>query len=340
MKRLVICCDGTWNTPDQKDGQTVAPSNVVKFARAVRARDDDDVHQIMYYNRGVGTRAGLDRWTGGAFGHGLAQNVQDAYRFIIDNYEEGDRIYLLGFSRGAYTARSVAGFIRNCGLLERRHRDRFPEAYELYRDTDIHPDDEASVAFRGAYSREVRIEFLGVWDTVGALGIPVRSLNWLTRHRYQFHDVRLSRIVKYACHAVAIDEKRSQFRPTLWETTETDVERVEQAWFAGVHANIGGGYRDAGLSDIALSWIADRAMRRRLSLDPAYFERHVEGNPFGELRESRRGLYQLWRPHYRPIGVSTTDKTVHPTALERHGNAACDYAPKNLVNWIEPMLGP
>lgn len=335
MKRLVICCDGTWNTPDQKDGETVSPSNVVKLARAVRARDEQDVHQIVYYSRGVGTRSGLDRWTGGAFGHGLATNVQDAYRFIVDNYEEGDKLYLFGFSRGAYTARSVVGFIRNCGLLRRENRHHFPDAYALYRRNDVHPDDQESVDFRRTYSHEVPVEFLGVWDTVGALGIPVRSLNWLTRHRYQFHDVKLSRIVRYACHAVAIDEKRSQFRPALWETSPEDVDRVEQAWFAGVHTNVGGGYRKCGLSDTALQWMVERAKARGLSVDQAYLDEHVKADPYCKLRESRTGLYRLSRAYVRPIGAAKSGETVHPSVLERHAAADLRYQPSNLLAWLE-----
>lgn len=338
MKRLVICCDGTWNTPNQKDGETVCPSNVVKTARAILARDAENVPQIVYYSRGVGTREGLDRWTGGAFGHGLATNVQDAYSFIVDNYEEGDQIYLFGFSRGAYTARSVVGFIRNSGLLRRNCRDCFPEAYELYRMRAVHPDDKKAADFRAKNSHDVQVTFLGVWDTVGALGIPIRSLNWLTRHRYQFHDVKLSKIVGHACHALAIDEKRSQFRPALWQTAPTDAHRVEQAWFAGVHTNVGGGYSDAGLSDLAFLWMQRRAATHGLAFDEAYVEEHVSPNVLGELRESRRGMYRLSRPFVRAIGETSESETVHSSALERHQHPDTDYQPPNLMKWISAQV--
>ncbi|MFW5972437.1 MAG: DUF2235 domain-containing protein [Bacteroidota bacterium] len=340
MKRLVICCDGTWNTPDQKDGEASSPSNVVKMARAVRVVDDAGVHQIVYYSRGVGTRSGLDKWTGGAFGHGLATNVQDGYRFIVSNYQPGDEIFLFGFSRGAYTARSIVGFIRNSGLLRRENREMFPEAYELYRSRANHPDEQRASTFRKEYSHEVQVRFLGVWDTVGALGIPVRGLNWLTRKRYQFHDVQLSRIVDHACHALAIDEQRSQFRPALWETSAADASRVEQVWFSGVHTNVGGGYRDCGLSDLALDWMLTRAAEHGLGFDHSYMEEHIRPDAMCVLRESRKGFYRLSRPFVRPIGQLTAGESIHPSVMERHANPTMAYRPANLLDWMKRASTP
>jgi uncharacterized protein (DUF2235 family) len=337
MKRLIICCDGTWNTPDQRAGEKDCPTNVVKIARAVRARSDTGTHQIVYYSRGVGTRPGIDRFTGGAFGHGLATNVQDAYRFIVDNYADGDEIFLFGFSRGAYTARSVVGFIRNSGVLRRDTRHLFREAYELYRRDDLHPDDDEARKFRADHSHEVRIKFLGVWDTVGALGIPVRSLNWLTRKKYEFHDVQLSRIVDHACHAVAIDEKRSQFKPALWETTPEDAHRVEQTWFAGVHSNVGGGYPDAGLSDIALKWMLERAQAHGLQVDAEYVQENLLPDIEGTLENSFKGMYRLSRPYQRPIPASAL---LHETVHRRHTRESPSYAPPNLLAYLQSVAQP
>ena len=337
MKRLIICCDGTWNTPDQKDGDAAAPSNVAKLVRALKSRDDTGVPQIVFYSRGVGTRPGINKWTGGAFGHGLATNVQDAYRFIVNNYEEGDQLYLFGFSRGAYTARSVVGFIRNSGLLHRAHRQQHTRAYELYRSRKVHPDDGEAQDFRRAYSIEPRIMLLGVWDTVGALGIPIRSLNWITRHRYQFHDVRLSRIVDTACHAVAIDEQRRQFRPALWEVgDDADSDRVQQVWFAGVHCNVGGGYADAGLSDLALEWMIGRAAECGLAFDTDHVRDNVSPSALGMLRNSRKGLYRLSRRFVRPIESGS----VHASAVERH-HAGLEpmYASGNFISWLNAHQG-
>ena len=200
--------------------------------------------------------------SGGAFGHGLEDNVYEAYRFLVGNYEPGDELFLFGFSRGAFTARSLAGMIRKCGILERQHVRRYPAAIALYRD-DQHPDSPAARTFRRAHAvggdATLPIRFIGVWDTVGALGIPLRGLRGLTRHKYQFHDTELSGSVAQACHALAIDERRAPFEPTLWAYRPKPGQTVEQVWFAGVHSDVGGGYPDTGLADITLEWMIDRA---------------------------------------------------------------------------------
>src|ERR1700709_315688 len=176
MKRLVICCDGTWNTPDETKGGNACPTNVTKLALAVADEDQGGVSQRLYYHRGVGTSRG-ERFTGGAFGYGLSRDVRSAYRFIVDTYVPGDELFFFGFSRGAFTARSTAGFLRNVGVLRPENAHRLDEAYALYRDRATGPQDVESELFRRSYSYETssfstRIRFIGVWDTVGALGIP------------------------------------------------------------------------------------------------------------------------------------------------------------------------
>ena len=193
VKRIVLCCDGTWNTPHQPN-----PTNVIKFAQAVSPTGSDGMSQVVFYDPGVGTEAGLwDRVTGGALGKGLDKNIGDAYRFLALNYEPGDQIYLLGFSRGAYTARSLAGLLRNCGLLLKTHLDQYPVAFDLYQRRDGHPNSDEASNFRRDFSQEVAIKFIGVWDTVGAMGIPVGGPGF-AKKRYQFHDVRLSSRVQNA----------------------------------------------------------------------------------------------------------------------------------------------
>jgi uncharacterized protein (DUF2235 family) len=173
-------------------------------------------------------------------GAGLAKNVRDAYRFLVYNYTSGDDIYFFGFSRGAYTVRSTAGLIRKCGLLHKEHADRLRDAFKLYRKRDPTPDTQEALEFRDRYSRSpIRIRFIGVWDTVGSLGVPIDVFRFLSRSRYEFHDVSLSRSVEYAYHAVAIDERRGPFRPTLWEQhPEATGQVLEQVWFVGVHMDI------------------------------------------------------------------------------------------------------
>ena len=217
-KRLVICCDGTWNTPDQSDGGRPALTNVAKVALSVSRSSEANVEQRVYYQHGVG----VSRWEhirGGAFGFGLSRNVREAYRFIVENYEPGDELFFFGFSRGAFTARSTVGLIRNAGILRRENAARIDEAYSLYRDRAVHPNDLESQLFRRTYSFETRIRFIGVWDTVGALGIPlsgVRGLKAITS-RWEFHDTALSSIVDAAYQALAIDERRGPFEPAIWE---------------------------------------------------------------------------------------------------------------------------
>jgi uncharacterized protein (DUF2235 family) len=283
MTKLIICCDGTWQSADQED-----KTNVFKIVQALKSKTaqeepqsggdrivyrDDDKDQVIYYDEGVGTGLGFDRISGGAFGIGLNKNIKQAYQFLIDNYQPGDEIYLFGFSRGAYTVRSLAGMIYNCGLLQKDHEGRLDEAFKLYRSRRgvKKPTAQASVEFRQKYTHDVsdetrtKIKLLGVFDTVGALGIPIEPLRPLFIRRHAFHDARLNRCIKHAYHALAIDERRSPFVPTLWETHEETIS--EQRWFAGHHADIGGGNPQAGLSDITLGWMLSKAKAAGLKFD-------------------------------------------------------------------------
>ena len=328
-KRIVICADGTWNRADQ-----LHPTNVFKLARAIPPVGVDGRAQVVFYDAGVGTGNLWDHLTGGAFGEGLRQNVEDANLFIALNYVAGDEIYLVGFSRGAYTARSTAGMIRKVGVLRKEHLDRLPEAYRLYRGP-LHPDAPESQAFRRAYAQEAPLRFIGVWDTVGALGIPISGLQWLTRHRHQFHDVQLSRHVENGFHAVAIDEQRRPFRPTLWVQYPEALpsQRVEQRWFPGVHSDVGGGYRDAALSDLALLWLTERAIECGLTFDRDALAKFTLPSPRGTLHHSRRGLFRLFGRYVRPIG-NAAHEVIDASALERHRDLELRYAPANLVAFL------
>ncbi|MCD2188830.1 DUF2235 domain-containing protein [Actinomycetospora soli] len=291
MKRVVVCCDGTWNVADPTDG---SPTNVVKFALNVAERDGAGVEQVVSYDPGVGTGVG-DRVRGGVFGFGLSRNVREAYRFLAENVDDGDEIHLVGFSRGAFTVRSVAGLIENCGLLRPAHAHRVDEAYRIYRGTK--PDDPsgriAADLFRRTYGRRVEIRFLGVFDTVGALGIPFSGprLGKVLNGRWAFHNTDLGPSVRHACHALAIDERRKAYQPSLW-TQGGAGQDVEQVWFRGVHSEVGGGASDAALSDIALLWLAERAHSNGLAFVDDAFQ-----DPGPATREARR-----------------RGKTVHPDA--------------------------
>jgi len=324
-KRIIVCCDGTWNNPEQKD-----VTNVVKAARALRPLGDDGTAQVVFYDWGVGTEGGLDRLTGGAFGKGIDKNIQDAYRFLVHNYREGDEICFFGFSRGAYTARSTVGLIRNVGVLKKEFAGLIPRAYRMYR-SKAGPDAAAARRFRRDYSREVRIRFIGVWDTVGALGIPLKLARELLSHgKYDFHDTQLSRIVDYAAHAVAVDEQRVDFKPAFWRRKPTAGLVLEQVWFAGVHCDVGGGYRETGLADIALMWLVEQAERAGLVFDRDYLGAVARPDVRGRLHRSRRGVYWAKKRYLRPIGkLGAALEKIHPSVRQRMA-AVAGYRPKNV----------
>ncbi|KZC31239.1 UNVERIFIED_ORG: hypothetical protein RHOFW104R5_37915, partial [Rhodanobacter sp. FW104-R5] len=273
-RRLVLLFDGTWNKPESN-------TNVERLRRLVAPRDDDGNAQLVNYIPGVGVKPGVAHLLGGAFGYGLSGNVLDGYRWLCETWQPGDLLYLFGFSRGAYTARSLGGLIRKCGLLRGNARGSVARAdvaaaYAFYRDTGSKPDDPAAVAFRASHSVVIDIHFIGVWDTVGSLGIP-GTASWFpyARKRYQFHDTELSKIVKYAYQALALDEHRADFAPTVWTRNPYTVKpgetltskkleqiEIEQRWFIGSHADVGGGNARDGagrrpdpLPDLPLAWL-------------------------------------------------------------------------------------
>lgn len=342
MRNLVVCLDGTWNTPDQLDRGRQVPSNVVKMARAVKEGSvDQTLTQVIYYDTGVGTGGWLDRIIGGATGQGILRNIMQAYAWLIETYEPEDRIYLFGFSRGAYTARSLAGLIGACGFPALGDggpsNSLLDDAKAAYRTRNHDARRARAEAFRDKYqSRDGKVHFIGVWDTVGALGVPTAGpLGWWTRWRSGFHDVSLGDHITYARHAVAINERRGPFQPTLWQP-DTDREgRLVQAWFPGVHSNVGGGYADTGLSDRALLWMINAAYERGLRFDGNYVRKRVHPNWFGELRESTSWVYRLmfWNPpRLRPIGAGhPSSECLHTSAKGRWEHvSAPEDAPANV----------
>ena len=298
-KKLIVCADGTWNDEDH------ARTNVAKLHRALKTWHVEGVNQWVCYVTGVGTTFG-EAIRGGAFGYGLSRNILQGYYFLVDNYEPGDQLYFFGFSRGAYTVRSLAGFIRNSGLLKKEHRDRVDEAWKLYRNRSrkTRPGDEEATQFRDAYCYQPDIEFIGVWDTVGSLGIPGRSLRLLSLllhlfgYDWRFHDPQLSKIVKNAYHALSIHERRSTFVPTLWEKQEKEETKdqvLEQVWFPGVHCDVGGGYNAAGLSDEALYWMMQKAQECGLLFRTESTEFGLDNapDPFSQLHDSDGLVFRI-----------------------------------------------
>jgi uncharacterized protein (DUF2235 family) len=349
-KRLVVFCDGTWNSADRP-----AVTNVCKLKEAVVKSED----QLVHYEPGVGTKLG-ERVLGGAFGYGLSHNVRDCYAWLVENYTPGDELWFFGFSRGAFTARSLAGLVRNSGILLPEHHDMVKDAYKLYRSRKPGnaPWEESATAWRGRYSHPLpRIAFIGVWDTVGALGIPnLRFRLPGISKRWTFHDTTLSSYVDNAFHAVSIDERRKAFVPTLWVKQVKDDKVVEpppeqtvsQVWFAGVHSDVGGGYEDPELSEIPLLWIADRARDCGLVLKPDRLTRgrdpiaaakrrdgsELAPNPSAALHNSLSLFYRAMGPLDRKLAAidgEPINSTVASSVPARRTDPA--YDPPGFAAW-------
>lgn len=345
MRNLVVCCDGTWNTPDQKHDGIPVPTNVVRLYHALAEKDAEGHEQLGYYHTGVGTEGNwLQRAAGGSFGEGLGKNIQSAYKWLGVNYRPGDRVFLFGFSRGAYTARSLGGLMTICGLLDLsqlpdeeawpRVETAYSKGYRKRQETgewakgwDFHLD---------ADGKPVPIYFLGVWDTVGALGVPddLALLNLLDNPaRYAFHDTRLSDKVLHARHAVAMDEVRASFLPTLW----TDIAgraNVQQIWFPGVHCDIGGGYAEKGLADGALAWMMDEAQGTGLAFKKD-MRAQVKPDVQDVLHDSCTGVFKHLRTHPRSVPpVREKEKALHGSVWGRRKNppiAQAPYRPTTLL---------
>ena len=327
MRRLIICCDGTWNHPDQKgrnDGPR-KPSNIVKIARSINPVDAHGVSQIVYYEKGVGTGNALDKITGGVQGDGLDQNIVSAYRFLVNNYAAGDEIYIFGFSRGAYTARSLTGFIQFAGLLTKFHTYFTPEAFAMYQNKD----DDISFFRENHQARDIKIKFIGVFDTVGAMGIPLKLFSNHNIKKYSFHDTRLGENIENAYQALAIDEKRKPFAPTLWNDDILPTQTMEQRWFAGVHTNIGGGYEKDGLANIPLHWILHHAQQTGLEINYDYIK-HYKPYFGHKLYKSSNLMYRMlgMGSNIRKISLAknqTIDKSVQ-IRMDKDKS----YHPKNI----------
>ncbi|WP_424930396.1 DUF2235 domain-containing protein [Amaricoccus tamworthensis] len=338
MKRIVIACDGTWSRSD-----ATHPTNVLELARAVVPQGEDGCDQVVCHVNGVGTRGNgrvtrtLDVVLGGVFGIGLMETLLEAYRFLIFNYAPGDAIFLFGFSRGAFTARSLAGMIRNCGILQPDHLHMLPEAVALYQSTDAraHPKSAQSVEFRQLYSSNgaepPSIAFLGVWDTVGALGIP-ESFGWASTVNagLKFHDTSLSKYVKKARHAVAIDERRRTFLPTLWDNLDRlggGGAGYHQCWFPGDHGSVGGGGPNRFLSNDALLWVAAGAAEAGLSFDPKVVSAWSSDRDFAA-------------PFQRPDGLFS--RLLHLQQIDRSGpRSIASLAGSAIKRWKKnPLYRP
>ena len=332
-KRLIVTCDGTWLDADNGilNGKKQQPSNVSRIGWAIKDTSRDGIPQVVHYQAGVGTMGGVvSRFFGGALGLGLKSNIREAYNYIATNYREGDEIFLMGFSRGAFTARSIGGMIGDLGLLTRAGLPFFNEVFEDYegrnsnRYVSAYPDvpwrnkPEFGTEYvrelerRGLTRLRVPIKAVCCWDTVGALGVPrigfLEKLGLQPREmgRYQFYDTKLYEGIENAFQALALDERRAPFVPALWEKRDGDRTNLKQVWFPGVHSNVGGGYDDQELSNITLAWMMSR-LEPFLDFRPEYLLNQYHENKeyyketgqrsrwwsFGEIYRTVTGIYSI-----------------------------------------------
>lgn len=329
MKRIVICSDGTWNSPE-----TDTPTHVLRLARGIAPADAEGIRQVVFYDWGIGSDGGRIR--NGISGSGIDKNILDCYRFLVHNYDPGDQLFLFGFSRGAYTVRSLGGLICNCGLIKREHADRIPAAYRLYRRRHPRsgPKGEQARQFRADYAVEdvTAIEFIGVWDTVGALGIPAPFLGTLGKANYLFHDTRPSSIIRHARHAVSIDENRQDFEPTLW-TAKPGMD-LQQVWFAGVHTDVGGGYTDRRLGDWAGKWLADEAQRLGLTCEQHFLDALAPDHR-GKQHNEYNGFYRALRRSM----VRDVEPILHVSVKHRWEDAGTRYRSPALRKLLDAIGG-
>jgi len=342
MKRLFVCCDGTWNSDSDEFQGVPVPTNVVRFFNALSDSNTDGGEQLRYYHAGVGANESrLRRLVDGAIGAGLSRDIRIAYKWLSDHFEDDAEIYVVGFSRGAFTARSLVGMLHHCGLPRGADWPLVKQAWKLYRlDPEVAENARQQANFRALHGAPPQIRFLGVWETVGALGIPenLDPFGFL-KNRYQFHDTTLSPEVARAVQALAIDEQRDNFFPTLWTPEEgTDEARVSQVWFPGVHADVGGGYKETELSNATLRWMISEAQTCGATFRPQMLDQLPKAEPVsnaavhGVLHNSLTSFYLRigFRPRSFPCLTQDSrrgSESISALALARQANPPISQAP-------------
>lgn len=357
-KRLAVFLDGTWNSIGTN-------TNVWRMRALCASKGSDGTPQLIYYGLGV------NGFIGGAFGQGLDENIRSAYEWLVENYNAGDEIFIFGFSRGAYTARALAGLIAIDGILKAGSPIGVTELFDRYRRVDEQTiwtlrdmevahsekiDDQERLLLK--YSQLAYVNFVGVWDTVGSIGIEAGDFTGISSSKFDYLQTGLRLPILSAYHALAIDEHRKKFVPTIWDvhrTDPTDIIRpprraltsVEQRWFAGAHANVGGGYPTDLLPQASLLWLMKKAeshgltFRSEVQLDGDLLRSPVVDS-YGPFL---LGIYKIFEgAYYRPIGQppQVRDDGAHINVNETIDVSVFDrwrkdpsYRPKNLVEWSQ-----
>ncbi|MDH5763191.1 MAG: DUF2235 domain-containing protein [Nitrospinota bacterium] len=338
-KNIVVFSDGTG-----QEGGEGNNTNVYKLFNMLENRTD---RQITFYDRGLGT--GWRKISGNVGGMGISKNILECYEFIFDHFCAGDRIYLFGFSRGATTVRSLSGFMHHFGILPKSRPELIDKAYTIYKIRPKKENKEGLKKWQGKVDDFIeanstmytKIEFIGVWDTVAALGLPFQPLdailNEIPGFAHKFHDLRLSQGVKHARHALAIDDQRLTFHPTLWDKDIEIDQSMKQVWFCGMHTDVGGGYKKHNLSDITLEWMMREATDKGLLIYRDFPEKR-DPDPNGHMHDSRGSFFtKLFRKKSRCWNSATHGKPViHESVTQRTKNEKNNENPK-YDPWILKM---
>lgn len=312
MKNIIICCDGTGNEYGTNN------TNVVETY--VLAKKNNK--QTVYYDPGVGTGGweydestrGLSAKSDSATGNGLQKNVIDAYQFLMECYEDGDKLYLFGFSRGAFTARSLAGMLNKCGLLRSDNDNLVEYASKIYNTKN---NDNVADGFKSTFCRVCPVHFVGVWDTVRSLVMNANK---------KFHNAKLNPEVKFGYHAMSIDERRKDFPVCLWdESNAVPGQTIEQVWFAGVHADVGGWYDERGLANVSLHWMINKAKSCGMLIDVAALKKY-KADPYDKQHEEYKGFWKFRGSRTRKIA----DKSFIHQSVKLRIDKKMGYNPKNL----------
>lgn len=348
MKRLVCLLDGN---SGEEDGAAM-PTNVAKLSRAILFKDGNNIRQLVRYIVGT-SRAKRLTSLKDAFGLAMSERIRAAYQFLADRYEPGDEIYLFGFSRGAFEARSLASFVSLFGIARRQSDFCIDRAWSIYRKREKKRNFDTVAEISASCHYPVRIRSLGLWDTVENTGDPYRSAGSF-RRRFDRHDTRLHETIDVALHALSIDEPRRRFQPTLLTYPDGLAlpahQHVEQTWFAGTHGDVGGGWPETELSDIALLWMAERVQATTdLALDIDKLRRETKPDPLGMQHNPLTGWARFAAPRAHrtstpPPALRSLNESIHPSALLRLGQtvkAARSGVARNTVyapHFLEPAI--
>ncbi len=372
-KNIIVLSDGTG-----QEGGRGHDSNVYKLMRMLEDRTE---RQMVFYDQGIGTDGRAV--SGNIAGLGFSENILQCYQFIYENYNAGDKIYLFGFSRGAATVRSLANFIHYFGILPKSRPELIQEAYDIYKmgraESTREPEETSNIPLlagasqianavsetisRGETLNEkanqfvhahpnqwASIEFLGVWDTVPALGLPAAVIdtfvNYIPSWKHRYHDFRLHPSVKNAYHALSIDDDRKWFQPTIWDSFNENYQKVEQVWFSGAHTDVGGGFHEAGLSDITLEWMVQKAVAHGVKLymrSIRYWNFCIAPDATDEIHLPREGagrvypqLQRTWSAHAQETFGAPT---IHQSVLDR-AERVPGYEPWILKAFPEHKIAP